>query len=161
MFVPPQRSHRWELLISTILPSKGYPTPFVRFTNREFLYTPPVSDIRENAFGSYIYDVRRQKGWALREAASRIGIAHSRLDEYEKGHNWHSGKTFKPSYQTVVRIAKAYELPVDELLRLAGHEPGAELTDEEQALVNNFRALSGEGRTRALAFLQELRGEKS
>lgn len=119
-----------------------------------------MTDKRENAFGDYIYRARQERGWTLREAASRIGIAHSRLDELEKGHDWHSGKQFKPSYINVVRIAKAYGLPLDHLLTLSGHEPGIELTTQEWQLLAEFRWLADHERSEVLAYVQALRGKE-
>ena len=99
---------------------------------------------KNQPFGEYIYRVRQAKEWSLRDAASRIGIAHSRLDEIEKGIDSHSGKPFVPSYVTVAKIAKAYCLPPDEFFHLAGYQPGIELTDEEWELIRGFRCLSRE-----------------
>lgn len=119
-----------------------------------------MTDKRENAFGDYIYRARQERGWPLRQAASRIGIAHSRLDELEKGHDWHSGKQFRPSYINVVRIAKAYGLPLDHLLSLSGHEPGIELTAQEWKLLAEFRGLDDQEQAEALDYIRSLRGRR-
>ncbi|HBN07505.1 MAG TPA: hypothetical protein DD435_02285 [Cyanobacteria bacterium UBA8530] len=97
---------------------------------------------KSKSFSEYIYNARQGRGWSLRDAAGHVGIAHSRLDEIEKGIDGHSGKPFLPSYMTVVKIAKAYGLPPDETLEKAGYQPGIELTAEEWILIKVFRSLS-------------------
>lgn len=96
---------------------------------------------REPTLGEYLQRVRLEKGWSLREAAKRVGLAHSRVDEVERMIDARTGKPFKPSYINVVRFAKGYGLAPDELLRRAGYEPGIELTDLEWRLIKCVREL--------------------
>lgn len=100
-------------------------------------------------FNETLYDLRREQGWSLRDAAVRIGIRHGRLDELEKGMDNRTGRPAVPSYVTVVKIARAYDVEPDELLRLAGYEPGIELSEQERRLIEKFRGLD-EGRREAL-----------
>ena len=109
------------------------------------------------SLGAYLKQVRLSKGWSLRKAATMIGIAHSRVDEVERMIEGRSNKPFMPSYITIVRFAKAYGLPVDELLRRAGHEPGIELDANEWALIKDYRALDPERRQRLAQALRQLR----
>lgn len=111
---------------------------------------------KEPTFGEYLRQVRDAKDLSLRKAAERIGIKHSRLNEIEQGRDAHTGKLFVPTYTTVVRIAKAYDLPPDELLRRAGHEPGIELTEVEWGVIRRFRALSEAKRGRLEEMLASL-----
>ncbi|MNL28106.1 hypothetical protein D3C87_1497370 [compost metagenome] len=46
----------------------------------------------------------------------------------------------------VIRLARAFGVPPAELLREAGHEPGAELEPEEWDLIGIFRSLPPEKR---------------
>lgn len=96
---------------------------------------------REPTVGEYLQQVRFTKGWSLREAAKRVGLAHSRIDEVEKMIDARTGKTFRPSYVNIVKFAKAYGLPPDQLLKRAGYEPGIELTDHEWRLISAFRRM--------------------
>lgn len=100
-----------------------------------------------NTFGEYAYELRAARGWTLREAASRIGVSHSRLTEIESGIDGHTGKTFIPAYVIVVQMAKAYGVPTAELLRLAGHEPLLELEADEVELMTAYRALDDTGKS--------------
>lgn len=109
-----------------------------------------------HSVGDFIYSIRREKGWTLREAAKRIGIAHSRLDEYEKGFDNHSGKMVVPSYLNVVRISLAYGIPPNESLRLAGYKPGSELKPDEISLLKVYRSLSEPQRRRVWEFIETL-----
>jgi|SRR5690625_2218374 len=66
---------------------------------------------------------------SLREASKRIGISHTYLDTIEKGFDKRSGKEINPSPDTLRLIAKAYNYPYIDLLRLAGYVDEAK--DEE------------------------------
>lgn len=116
----------------------------------------------DGSFGEYIYRERQKRGWTLREAAKHAGIAHSRLSEMESGVDTHSHKVFRPGYVHVIRLARVYELPPDELLRLAGHAPGAELAPEEWQIISAYRRLDVDGRDRLIALLEQLdQGQRS
>ncbi len=104
-----------------------------------------MSDERRS-FGDLIYELRQKKGWTLREAANRSGLSFGRLGEIERGIDAHSGKSFVPSYMSVIRLARAFGVPPAELLREAGHEPGIELEPEEWDLIGIFRSLPPEKR---------------
>lgn len=100
-----------------------------------------MEDRSTNIFGEHVYRLRAARGWTLREAASAIGLSHSRLTEIEAGIDGHSGKPFVPAYVIVVQMAKAYGVPTAELLALAGHEPLMELASDEVELMRVYRGL--------------------
>ena len=106
-----------------------------------------------------MFRLRQTRGWSLREAASRAGIHHSRLDEIEKGTDKRSGKPLTPSYVNVVKLAKAYDLPPDELLKSAGYEPGIELKPDEWSLIREYRRLPETRRKQLLEALKEDQGD--
>lgn len=110
---------------------------------------------RPPTIGERLYRLREHRGWTLREAAKRASISFSRLGEWERGQDAHSGKELRPSYQALCRLARTYDVPRDELLRLAGYEP--ELSDEEQGLLNAFRELPEESRSRLFELLTQLK----
>lgn len=138
---------------------QGSRTPFVLKTKQGVLTTLGLMPHQEPTFGDYVFQIRQSKGWSLREAAKRIGIAHSRLDEIEKMIDGRTRKPFVPSYINVVRLAKAYGLPPDELLRRAGYEPGIELEPQEWRLVKGYRSLPDELRGQLLQKLETLENE--
>lgn len=109
----------------------------------------------QRTFGDFLYGLRQARGWSLREAARRAGIAFSRLGEIERGIDQHTGKPFQPSYLMVCRIAKAYDYPVDELLRMAGHDPVPELTPEEWRMLGAFRRLEHPHREAVVDILEK------
>lgn len=107
-------------------------------------------------FGRFIYEARQKKGWSLRAAAAATGIAYTRLDEIEKSVNWHSGKTARPRMEQVLELARAYELPEDELLVRAGFPPLITASAEERELVAIFRRLPEVTRREALTTLKAM-----
>lgn len=118
-----------------------------------------MSGAQDASLGDLLHDLRQRKGWSLREAAAHVGLAHSRIDECEKMVDARTGKRFVPSYINVVKFAKAYDFPVDELLRCAGYEPGIELDPPEWQLLGIFRRLAPEARARLLATAAALDAE--
>ncbi|GEM_PF-5177327 len=62
-------------------------------------------------------------------------------------------KPFVPSYVTIVKFAKAYALPTDELLSRAGYEPGIEMHPDEWALIRAYRSLTPQQKQQLLASL--------
>lgn len=115
----------------------------------------------EPTLGEYLKQVRLSKGLSLRQAAKVVGITHSRVDEVERMVDARSLKPFVPSYVTVVKFAKAYDLSPDELLRRAGYEPGIELEPEEWVLIKGYRGLPQDRRQRLLEALRGLEAEGS
>jgi transcriptional regulator with XRE-family HTH domain len=115
-----------------------------------------MPDENKESFGDFIYKLRQGRGWTLRELAKQSGISFGRLGEIERGIDAHSGKPFVPSYMAVTRLARAFGLPPADLLRSAGHEPGAELEPEEWDLVGIFRALPKGGRQKLISVAREL-----
>lgn len=114
---------------------------------------------REPTLGDYLRSIRLDRGLSLRKAASLVGIAHSRIVEIEQMLDFRSNKPFKPSYHVLIKFARGYDLPVDELLRRAGYEPGIELTQDEWSLVNLFRGLDAFRRRQLLAVASNLAEE--
>lgn len=105
-------------------------------------------------FNETLFDLRKARGWSLRDAAIRIGIHHARLDELEKGLDNRTGRPAIASYVTVVKLARAYEIEPDELLKLAGYEPGIELSEQERHLIEKFRAMDEAGREALIRLLE-------
>lgn len=114
---------------------------FVR-TNKQAFYPDGVGKSRGPEFGKVIFEARQTKQWSLRKAAVETGVAYTRLDELEKGLNWHTGKAVRPTIEQVFRMADAYGLVAEHLLVLAGYEPLYRLTAMENKLLAAFRLLS-------------------
>lgn len=111
---------------------------------------------QRDEFGVFIFHERQKRGWTLREAAKAAGISHSRLSELEAGFDTHTHKAFKPGYVQVIRLARAYDLPPEDLLALAGHRPGSELAPVEWRLVGAYRRLPSAEREELLALMEKL-----
>lgn len=80
-------------------------------------------------------------------------MTHSRLREWEVGFDNHSGRPVTPPYDVVRRLARAYGVAPDSLLRLAGYGPEPALPADEQRMLSAYRLLP-EGEQRSL--LREL-----
>ena len=65
--------------------------------------------------GARLAEARKQRGWTLREAERRTGVANAHLSQIE------TGAILRPSLDTMVPLAAVYGLPLDELAAQAGH----------------------------------------
>lgn len=101
---------------------------------------------QEPNVGEYLKQIRLERGLSLRQAASLIGVAHSRVDEVERMIDGRSNKPFVPSYGLLLKFARGYGLSPLDLLRRAGHMPGAEFSADEWKLIEGYRAMPEERR---------------
>lgn len=53
------------------------------------------------AFGIHLRELRKARGWALREVEARSGIAYTNIGEIERGER-------DPSYSTLQKLAETY-----------------------------------------------------
>ncbi|HEY9723260.1 MAG TPA: helix-turn-helix transcriptional regulator [Oscillatoriaceae cyanobacterium] len=112
------------------------------------------------SFSEYLSDLRTARGLGLREAARAIGIAHSRLLDFEAGIDQHTGRPCTPAIATLFKIASAYGIDAIEVLDRAGYRlPGVPRGEEERRLLTSFQALPTAKQRRLLAFLAELQDE--
>lgn len=69
----------------------------------------------------YIRDIRRQKGWSLREMAEAVGISHTQIDILERGYDPRTGRSANTTIETLTKIATATGEPWERFLAcLAG-----------------------------------------
>lgn len=73
-----------------------------------------------NELGSFLRAERTTRRLSLRAAADLIGVDHMRLSDIEKGINRATGNPTRPSAEMLQRIARAYQVPQEHLLELAG-----------------------------------------
>lgn len=71
--------------------------------------------------GELFRQIRLSKNWSIREAAKKMGIAHSYLSILEKGLDPRTGKYANPKPDTLRLISKAYDYPYEELMKAAGY----------------------------------------
>lgn len=121
----------------------------------------------EMDFAMFVNGELDRRGWSRSEAARRGGISASMLDKVISGNA-------RPGYRTCKGIARAFNLPIDEVLRMAGilpnvgrtplivHDTRAEyrsVTDEErERLLWAFKQLSPADRELALDLVERLAG---
>jgi transcriptional regulator with XRE-family HTH domain len=95
----------------------------------------------DHTLGVHLYTLREACGLTLRQAGGAAGIAFSRLAELERGIDSHTGLPVRPTYEQLVRLARAYKTPVEQLLRRGGFFAGLDLPEDEQRLLAAYRAL--------------------
>ncbi|WP_188065942.1 helix-turn-helix domain-containing protein [Brevibacillus brevis] len=71
-----------------------------------------------NKLGDLLVRLRGKE--TLRDASKRIGISHTYLSLLEKGIDPRTGKTIRPTADTLKLIAKAYQYDYEQLLKVAG-----------------------------------------
>ena len=71
-------------------------------------------EVGHMSLGEYIAAKRKEKGWSQRELATASNISNAEISRLE------SGKRKEPSPSILKEIAKALEVPFEELLQAAG-----------------------------------------
>jgi transcriptional regulator with XRE-family HTH domain len=101
-------------------------------------------------FGEWLADELKTRAWSSSELARRAGISQSSVS------NVLTGKQI-PGLEFCKGVARALNVPADQLLRLAGHlAPMPEPVVEEQEAVRLFRTLNGQMRSVALSVLRAM-----
>ena len=72
-------------------------------------------------FPDKLKNLRKNRGWSQGQLAQKIGADLQRISKYERGVMW-------PTMELMVRIAKAFEVSVDYLIR-----------DEESAAIGKIK----------------------
>jgi transcriptional regulator with XRE-family HTH domain len=108
-----------------------------------------VSDLAEK-----IKRLREQSGMSMRELAAKCDTSKSAIFLYEQGKR-------KPKYETLEALADVFNVDMAYLLGrqetpLMTEKPAPvdDITDEERALIDAFRALSPEDRALYLVLLK-------
>ena len=73
--------------------------------------------------GARLQAARKEHGWSLREAERRSGVPNAHISQIE------TGGIRQPGTAVLIRLATAYEIPLAELLALAGHASFGELDE--------------------------------
>lgn len=106
------------------------------------------------SIGEYLRKLRQERNLSAREAAKRIGISYTRLQELEAGTSRTTGKATSPTTDVLIKIAKGYEQPLPLLLQMAGLTPVSQDERQEAELLQIFRRLSDKGRNLAVALVR-------
>ncbi|MBO9541100.1 helix-turn-helix transcriptional regulator [bacterium] len=111
------------------------------------------------SIGEYLKELRHQRNLSAREAAKRIGISYTRLQELENGYSRTTGKPTSPTTDVLIKIAKGYEQPLPLLLQMAGLTPVSQDERQEAELLQIFRGLSEKGRNLAVALVRTVEAQ--
>ena len=112
------------------------------------------------AIGEHLKKLRLERGLSAREAAKRIGISYTRLQELESGVSRTTGKPTSPSTDLLIKIAKGYDQPIPLLLEMTGLSPVSQDEHQEAELIKVFRELSPKGRELALAIIRTVEAQE-
>ncbi len=98
--------------------------------------------------GTYIRQLREQRGWSLREAAQATGLSNGYISLLE------NGRVESPSATVLARLAKGYEVRVEAMLKAAGIDIADSSVQRgiEPALVDTLRSLSPEARAEVASY---------
>lgn len=73
------------------------------------------------ALGAKLQELRANADLSAREAARRLAISTTRLRDFEQGKTHGRDQKAVPKRELLAKIAKLYDYPLDNLLRLAGY----------------------------------------
>ena len=74
---------------------------------------------------TYLRELRTERGLSMRDVDKLHGVSSTHLSQVERGIR-------RPGPGTLKKLAQAYNVPYDDLLRRAGHLPDS-MTDAEKA----------------------------
>ena len=93
-------------------------------------------------FAKNLRKYRKQKGITQVKLGKMLDYGYTAIANYESGRN-------EPSLDTLMRLAEALDVSVDELL-------GVELKSEEKQLLSSFKKLNDENKYRILDLMKAL-----
>jgi transcriptional regulator with XRE-family HTH domain len=98
------------------------------------------------SLGSKIRALRKERGWTAEYLAEISGCTQSTISEIENDKR-------SPQYDTLEKIAKAFKLPLIDILPLEAHTGKANFTEEEKQLLSIFHQLKPEQRKQLVEFV--------
>ncbi len=108
----------------------------------------------EESLGQYIKRLRKEKMLTLRAVEEKTEISNAYLSQIE------SGKITKPSPSVLYKLAKCYDVPYEQLMKLAGF-PIVE-SEKENAFRTSkgFENVTEEEKKELLDYLQFIRARR-
>ncbi|WCK56922.1 helix-turn-helix transcriptional regulator (plasmid) [Aneurinibacillus sp. Ricciae_BoGa-3] len=109
-----------------------------RFERKFRLLSNRIERAITEGFGSYIKQVRKGKGLSLQTVADLTGISPSYINRIEKS------ERKAPSYRIIEKLAKAFEVPIEEMLKIAGiKEDTTKVQGFAQVIYSNGFTING------------------
>jgi transcriptional regulator with XRE-family HTH domain len=100
-------------------------------------------------FGKYVRSLREDRGLSLRSAGAKAGVSSSYLAQIEHG------RRRPPGPDILKRLAPVYDVPVRDLMRVAGYlEEAIETLSEEDEIDLAFRYVMSDPRYKSGARLK-------
>ena len=95
-----------------------------------------------------IRELRAEKGYTMYYLANKIGVSDAAISNWENGVN-------EPKANYIVKLANVFDVTADYLLGRSNDmgliEIAADLSDDEQELINQYRKLSVGDKSQLLA----------
>lgn len=110
--------------------------------------------------GDYLKSLRLDRNLSAREAARRIGISYTRLQEVESGVSRTTGKPTTPKLDLLIKIAKGYDQPLPLLLEMTGLASTKVNEQQEAELLQTFRSLSSTGRDLVMSLVRAVENQE-
>lgn len=82
--------------------------------------------------GSFIAKERNRRNLSLRDFAELCDLSHSYLDSLEKGKDRRTNKPVSPTIDTLKKLSKGLNKPINELIDMALYEPRPEPEKNEE-----------------------------
>lgn len=103
-------------------------------------------------FVDWLNEQMKNNNWSVRETARRAGISHTPLSFILNGN--------QPSFETCVALAKAFRVPEEQVLRLAGLLPAIPKDEAEILELNHiYQNASAEKRADLLRYARYIDDE--
>jgi len=102
------------------------------------------------SLGKKIRAMRKDRGWTTSYLAERAGVKQSIISRTENANT-------SPNYETIEKIAKAFGVPLVEILPVEAHlDSFQSLTNEELQLLELLHTMSTEERQLLMQLLQSI-----
>lgn len=111
--------------------------------------------------GEYLKNLRLEARLSAREAAKKLGVSYTRLQEVESGISRTTGKATMPSVDFLIKAASGYGQPLPLLLEMAGLAPKSQDEVKEAELIGVFRRLSPKSQDLAIAVLRAIKAQET
>lgn len=78
-----------------------------------------TQDEQATPFGRWLRSMRLARNWSLGDVAERSGLSRFYILRLERGIDPRTGKPISPTTRTIKALAKAFEIPEEEVARIA------------------------------------------
>jgi transcriptional regulator with XRE-family HTH domain len=110
--------------------------------------------------GDYLKGVRLDKGWSVRDAAKRLGVSATRLEEVEVGISRTTGKKTIPGLEVLSKAAKGYDVSIGLLMEMSNMTGMSPDEQQEAEIIGLWRSMTDVNRNMAIAVLCTIKAQE-